>query len=161
MPQHDGMRRRPIELLALFALACSSKPPRPGTEVVRPDESGGASSAGGSTSLEPVPDPLFNSGGAGGSTARQQNLISLRIEPTDALLDVPRGQSRQLSYRALGRLEDDPDNEVDITARTVFYVPDRYLVAGFPPDGSSTLHTQLPSNGEFAQSGGRFTVQAQ
>ncbi|HKO90154.1 MAG TPA: hypothetical protein VJU61_03315, partial [Polyangiaceae bacterium] len=112
--------------------------------------------------MEPVPNPIFNPDGAGGSgPAREQNLVSLRIEPVDAVLEVPRGQSRELPFRALGRLEGAPDTEIDITARTVFYVPDQYLVATFPEDGSATLHTRVPTASEgFAQQGGQVHVLA-
>jgi WD40 repeat protein len=52
--------------------------------------------------------------------------------------------------------------EVDITARTIFYVPDNYLVGGFPADGSATFTTRLPvKTTDPPQRGGKVTVQAQ
>jgi hypothetical protein len=102
-------------------------------------------------------------GGSGGSVSYvEQNLIEFRVEPADVVLNVQLGQAEELEYRAYGRYADDPDTEVELTERTVFYVPDNYLVAGFPADGSSTLTTRLPVDAEDAQQrGGTLTVRAQ
>src|SRR5688572_12982404 len=84
-------------------------------------------------------------GGSGGTTGEQppaeQNLIALRIEPADAALSVALGQTASLEYRAYGRLATAPDTEIELTERTVFYVPDNHLVARFPADGEGTLTT--------------------
>src|SRR5262245_21039562 len=70
-------------------------------------------------------DGLFpvEDGGAGGSDVhfQEQNLVALRIEPADAVLDVALGESKPLAYRAFGRFESDPAIEVELTERTVFY----------------------------------------
>ena len=92
----------------------------------------------------------------------EQNLIALRIEPADQLLKVQLGQAGTLDYHAYGRFASAPDTEVELTERTVFYVPDNYLVAGFPSDGTHTLSTRLPSGPSDAQQrGGTLTVRAQ
>lgn len=104
----------------------------------------------------------IDSGSAGGAPAVEQNLIALRIEPVDATLVVARGETATLEYRAYGRFANDPDTEVDLTERTVFYVPDNYLVASFPQSGEGTLTTRAPSSAnDPAARGGRLTVRAQ
>src|SRR5690606_35808857 len=51
---------------------------------------------------------------------------------------------------------------VELTERTVFYVPDNYLVASFPADGRGPLSTRLPTSPTDAQQrGGTLTVRAQ
>src|SRR6187549_3541298 len=88
--------------------------------------SGGASGAptiGGSSSGGTFPMPEGGSGG-GAPEYEEQNLIELRIEPAEALLAVALGESEELDYRAFGRFATRPDEEVEITDRTVFYVPD-------------------------------------
>jgi hypothetical protein len=102
--------------------------------------------------------------GVGGSDQEyvEQNLIELRVEPSDALLNVALGQTEQLEYRAFGRFAADPGTEVELTDRTVFYVPDNYLVGSFPSNGGSTLSTRLPVDpGDPEQRGGTLTVRAQ
>ena len=111
--------------------------------------------------------PIFTGGdgndGLGGtSSSAPHNVSSLRIEPADAVLDVPMGSSIEQVFKAYAVFEDAPDQEVDITGQAVFYVPDNYLVASFPADGSSTLTTRVPAaDGEPAQRGGSLTVRAQ
>lgn len=101
-------------------------------------------------------------GGTGGAEYEEQNLVELRIEPADAVLEVTLGESKQLEYRAFGRFASDPSTEVELTERTVFYVPDNYLVAGFPASGAGTLSTRLPLSATDAQQrGGTLTVRAQ
>jgi hypothetical protein len=85
----------------------------------------------------------------------------MRIDPEDALLVVARGKSTPLGYHAWATMEGS-STEVDITSRTVFYVPDNYLVGSFPADGSATFTTRLPNTTNQApQRGGKLTVQAQ
>lgn len=133
------------------------------------DGEGGSSGAGtggtdpslaGMGPLFPVPE-----GGSGGTTSTEfveQNLIEFRVEPADATLNVALGASAELAYRAFGRFDSDPTTEVELTSRTVFYVPDNYLVASFPGDGEGTLTTRLPSDSADAQQrGGTLTVRAQ
>ncbi|HTV17545.1 MAG TPA: hypothetical protein VMG12_02710, partial [Polyangiaceae bacterium] len=107
--------------------------------------------------------PVEN-GGAGGSDVQyqEQNLVEFRIEPADATLDVGLGEAKELVFRTFGRFESDPSTEVELTERSVFYVPDNYLVAGFPGNGAGTLTTRLPSSATDAeQRGGTLTVRAQ
>lgn len=90
-----------------------------------------------------------------------QNIVSLRIDPENAALMVKRGESATLAYHAYATMEGGSD-EVDITARTVFYVPDNYLVGSFPSDGSARFSSRLPSSDSpYPQRGGQVTVQAQ
>jgi hypothetical protein len=130
------------------------------------DGIGGTENAGGATGLGGN-GPIFNGGdgniGLGGSSNEPHEILSLRIEPADAVLDVSVGSSIQQAFTAHAVFADAPGQEVDITGQAVFYVPDNYLVASFPEDGSSTLTTRVPAPGtaEPAQRGGSLTVQAQ
>src|SRR5262245_39404258 len=78
---------------------------------------GGSPSLGGSGGFFPIGDDA----GVGGRPQEyvEQNLIEFRIEPADALLAVALGHAEQLEYRAFGRYAADPDNEVELTERTV------------------------------------------
>ncbi len=90
-----------------------------------------------------------------------QDIVSMRIDPQDAVLVVERGKASTLSYHAYATMQG-ADAEVDITSRTVFYVPDNYLVGSFPADGSATFSSRLPvSAGDPPQRGGKVTIQAQ
>src|SRR5262245_3355164 len=84
--------------------------------------SSGAPTVGGNSSGGTFPIPEGGSGG-GGTEYEEQNLVELRIEPAEALLAVSIGQAEELDYRAFGRFASNPDEEVEITERTVFYVP--------------------------------------
>ena len=160
-----------------LALACGSSG-KPGQSLIG---AGGTSSQGGEGGLgaagttgelrsNPDVGPDFGpdvggDGGTGGSSEPavvEQNLIAFRLEPANQVLKVQLGQAGTLDYRAYGRFASDPDTEVELTERTVFYVPDNYLVGGFPSDGSHTLTTRLPSDSADAQQrGGTLTVRAQ
>lgn len=129
------------------------------------DGRGGVGSAGGAAGQGTGPDFTGGAGniglGGAGNTA-QRNILSLRIEPEDAVLDVSPGSSVNQAFTAYAVFEDAPGEEVDITRSAVFYVPDNYLVASFPADGANTLSTRLPaSDAEPAQRGGSLTVRAQ
>jgi hypothetical protein len=120
---------------------------------------GNVSNNGGSAPIFPIGD-----GGTGGTepTYQEQNLIEFRVAPADVVLQVALGQSEEIEYRAFGRFASDPQTEVELTERTVFYVPDNYLVAGFPADGDNLLSTRLPADSSDArQRGGTLTVRAQ
>ena len=159
----------------LVALGCGSSS-REGESWVGGGQ-GGSNAGGGTSGSGPgaggVPvlsqadaGGLFpmDDGGTGGSDTQyqEQNLVEMRIEPADAVLAVALGESKQLAYRAFGRFASDPSSEVELTERTVFYVPDNYLVASFPADGQGTLSTRLPSSASDAQQrGGSLTVRAQ
>jgi hypothetical protein len=110
-------------------------------------------------------NPFVNGGeggiGVGDDELLQRKIVSLRIEPENAVLDVALGGSVEQAFKAYAVLESHPDQEVDLTAQTVFYVPDNYLVGSFPADGSSTLTTRLPAtDADPPQRGGLLTVQA-
>jgi hypothetical protein len=110
--------------LVSCAWACSGDPEQ-GATIGDGGTGNGDSGAGGAGNGE-VPPPNgtgglgFNDfpigdGGTGGSENTEyveQNLIELRIEPLDAELEVPLGESRTLAYKAYGRYAVDPDVEV-------------------------------------------------
>jgi hypothetical protein len=161
--------------LASWAWACSSDP-EAGTTIDGIDGEAGASAGGASGSNGENPSagstgglgfnefPIEQGGSAGSSNEEyvEQNLIALRVDPADATLSVPIGEARTLEYKAYGRFAGEPDVEVELTERTVFYVPDNYLVAGFPASGEGTLTTRLPSaSGDASQRAGLLTVRAQ
>jgi hypothetical protein len=157
-----------------LVIGCGSSA-KPGQSLIAaggsgPDGAGGSGLAAGGSAGELLsngnfgPDFESSMGGDGPSEPAivEQNLIALRIEPADQLLKVQLGQAATLDYHAYGRFASDPDSEVELTERTVFYVPDNYLVAGFPSDGAHTLSTRLPSGASDAQQrGGTLTVRAQ
>ena len=94
-------------------------------------------------------------------TSLPQNIGSMRIDPQDAVLVVERGKTAPLNYHAYATMQGDI-TEVDITSRTIFYVPDNYLAGGFPTDGSATFSSRLPASpSDPPQRGGKVTVQAQ
>jgi len=154
-----------VALSLVLAAGCGGGSGGPGGNGAGSDGIGGTENAGGATGLGGN-GPIFNGGdgnvGLGGSANEPHNILSLRIEPADAVLDVGVGSSIQQAFTAHAVFADAPDQEVDITAQAVFYVPDNYLVASFPTDGSSTITTRVPASAsEPAQRGGSLTVQAQ
>jgi hypothetical protein len=78
---------------------------------------------------------------------------SMRIEPENETLEVQAGKVGTLKYKAFATLEG-IDDEVDITDRTVFYVPDNWQVGGFDK-GGPTFKTSTKD-----PRGGVLTVQA-
>jgi hypothetical protein len=123
----------------------------------------------GSSSVFGAPGPNDDGGGStacigacdGGPLASPGIFVeSLRIEPENAVVTVTAGQQVSQPYKVLARIKG-RDAEEDITGRTVFYVPDAFLVGAFPADGTSTLTTRLPaSDADPPQRGGRLTVAA-
>jgi len=95
----------------------------------------------------------------------QQNIATMRIDPEDKVIVLERGQGTTVSFRAFATMEGST-TEVEITDRTVFFVPDNYLVGKFPDDGSSLFTTYLPApptdpnNPPAPQRGGKVTIQA-
>ncbi len=111
-------------------------PPIPGCDAGDPQCEAGTSDAG---------DILFD---------------SVRIEPPNAVLTVTPGQKVTQTYRVIGKVKESPI-EKDLTNRFVFYVPDNYLVGGFPLDGSPTFTNRLPAlPTDPPQRGGKVTIQA-
>lgn len=101
-----------------------------------------------------------SSSSSGGSTATDIDEASMRIEPADAVLTVQGGQQVSQTYKLFGKLKG-TSNEIDLTDRAVFYVPDNYLVGGFPLNGAPTFTTRLPASPtDPPQRGGKLTVEA-
>lgn len=150
-------------------------------------QTGGAVSSGGTSAgyvvtTNPTGGSSGDNGDSGVSDAGDtvtyipQNLASMRLDPINPELDVVLGQPATLTFHAYGVLTSGGP-EVDITNRTAFYVPDRYLIGTFPnadpilgpdgktyifPDGNSTFTTRLPAAAtDPVQQGGVVTVQAQ
>ena len=146
------------------ALACSSS----GENA----EFGSSGTGGDSSSVNHVDVGEFGgspgtSGGdpgasSGGSVVGDHRAISsIRIDPQDATLDVVAGNVSTKDYRVFGRFEGD-SQDTDITARAVFYVPDNYLVGGFPSSGAPKFSTRVPlMASDPAARGGVVTVRAQ
>jgi WD40 repeat protein len=96
---------------------------------------------------------------AGGLTAG--TLSAVHIVPANAMLTVKAGAQVTQTYQVLG-IVDGMSPEVDVTSRFVFYVPDNYLVGGFPANGGPTFTSRLPmAPTDPPQQGGTLTVQAQ
>ncbi len=115
--------------------------------------------SGGTTGLNPGIDPGGGSGG--GRAGGEVRVLSMRIEPASAELSVALGQSASLPFEVFGTLSTAPDEEVNLTETSVFYVPQGYLVGTFPADGSPTFSTRLPAGaGDPVQQGGAVTVEA-
>ncbi len=126
-----------------------------------------AGSASDSTKVPPVGDdgPTFpgtQSDASGGDGSGVGHVLSaVHIVPADAKLVVQAGQSASLPYTVMG-VVDGSGPEVDVTSRFVFYVPDNYLVGGFPSSGGPLFTTRLPvAPTDPPQRGGVLTVQAQ
>ncbi|HSO34888.1 MAG TPA: hypothetical protein VLT33_20305 [Labilithrix sp.] len=83
---------------------------------------------------------------------------SLRVDPADAVIDLQAGASKTQAYRVLGKKKG-TTAEVDLTSRAVFYVPDNFLVGGFPLDGKPTFTTRA-GTADAPQRGGKLTVEA-
>jgi hypothetical protein len=157
------MLRRKIGVALSVALVCGcGGDPEKGSQLGS-GSANGSGNSGGAAGSDGNPFAGGDAGfGANDGSAIDRQVIALRIEPADAVLDVSLGQAGTLEYKAFARLASDPDNEIELTNRTVFYVPDNYLVASFPGDGDNTLTTRVPSGaGELPQRGGSLTVQAQ
>ncbi len=108
--------------------------------------------------------PSFMSGSSDGGDdggGVGHSLSSVHIVPANAKVTVKAGQSGSQPYTVMG-VVDGALPEVDVTSRFVFYVPDNYLVGGFPANGGPLFTTRLPSVAtDPPQRGGLLTVQAQ
>jgi len=110
--------------------------------------------------LEAGQVPIYKYDADPNSVGVPQDIATMRIEPADSVLVVQRGQSATVSFQAFATMQVG-GGEVEITNRTVFYVPDNYLVGEFPSDGSSLFTTRLPtSSADPPQRGGKLTIQA-
>lgn len=150
-------------LALCLGFGCGSGGPSASGPAQGGSDSGGSSGGGAAgDSVGAGGGYVFTNGGSGsgGADSGEQNLIAFRVEPEAALVYLAPGESTQIEYRAFGRFTTDPDVEVELTERTVFYVPDNYLVASFPEDGAGTL--QLPADpNDSVPRGGIATVRAQ
>jgi hypothetical protein len=97
-----------------------------------------------------------SSQGAGSGT-----LSEVQITPVNDVITVTAGSTGSVTYKVTGILDGQGPAQ-DVTNRFVFYVPDNYLVAEFPPSGTPTLTTRLPVlPTDPPQQGGTLTVEAQ
>jgi hypothetical protein len=116
----------------------------------------------GNTFLTMAPAPTGDGGGGGtDATAGAGTVLSsVHIVPANATLTVQAGQTATLDFEVMGIL-DGAATETDVTSRFVFYVPDNYLVGGFPLNGAPTFTTLLPATPtDPTQRGGVLTVLA-
>jgi len=137
-----------------------------GGQIVNPinPDSGAASDGFILAAIEagPVQVYYFDAGPGG----VPQNIATMRIDPEGSAIVVQCGQSQTVAFKAFATMQAG-GGEVEITDRSVFYVPDNYLVGSFPTDGSATFTTYLPgpvtdpTNPPPPQRGGKATVQAQ
>jgi len=154
-----------VALSLILAAGCDGGGSGGGGSGAGDDGSGGTQHSAGAAGQGT--GPIFSGGGGdlgvGGDNGNaERNIVSLRVEPEDAVLDARVGTAVEQIFTAYAVFADAPDEEVDITRQAVFYVPDNYLVASFPADGSNTLVTRVPaSDAEPAQRGGALTVRAQ
>lgn len=151
-----------VALSLVLATGCGGDPKDDAT--VGGGAANGEGNSGGAAGSSGNPFVNGGEGGIGGADGAlaERKIVSLRIEPADAVIDVGLGASIEQTFKAYAVLESAPDREIELTSQTVFYVPDNYLVASFPEDGSSTLTTRLPASAaEPPQRGGALTVQAQ
>ena len=89
------------------------------------------------------------------------NIERMRIEPADSTITIERGQSATVDFRTFAVMRGF-SQEVEITSRSVFYVPDNYLAGTFPTDGSPTLTLRVPTaDSDPPQRGGKLTIEAQ
>jgi hypothetical protein len=145
-----------------LAVACESSDP-PSTFGVLdglPDASSGNTSG----ALIP-PDASIGGDGSTSVSDASSNLgdidvASVRIDPKDAVLTVEAGKVLKQDFKVFAKsITGGP--EQDFTSRFVFYVPDNYLVGGFPLDGAPSFATRLPTKSDDPpQRGGKLTVQA-
>ncbi len=118
--------------------------------------------AGPTPTTGPTTPPIGTTDGGfdGGNAAGDIVFSSVRIEPANAVLTVTPGQKVTQTFKVFGKVKDSAI-EQDLTSRFVFYVPDNYLVGGFPLDGSATFSNRLPTlPNDPPQRGGKVTVQA-
>ena len=142
-----------IGAATLTALACGSGGE---SEFGASSGSSGESSSGSSG----LSSSSSGSSGSSGATAADVDVASLRLEPADATLAVTAGQQATQGYKVFGKMKG-TSAEVEMTSRAVFYVPDNYLVGGFPADGASTFSTRLPAQStDPPQRGGKLRVRS-
>lgn len=108
-----------------------------------------------------IPPDCLGCDGGHGEGGASVIIDSMRIEPADATLTVNPGASASKAYKVFAKIKGGNGAEEDITTRSVFYVPDNYLVGGFPSNGAPTFTTRLPvASSDAPQRGGKLTVEA-
>ncbi len=155
-------------MFACVLSACSAKGPTswfeaPDTGADLPPPTADAASPPASSSDAALVIGSTSDGGvATDEASTAAGLLSgAHIVPADAVLSVNAGSQAMQTYQVLATVGD-AGTEVDVTARFVFYVPDNYLVGGFPANGGPTFTSRLPSAPtDPPQQGGTLTVQAQ
>jgi hypothetical protein len=102
-----------------------------------------------------------DSGASDGGSLSGGALSAVHIVPANATVTVRAGSQVTQTYQVMG-IVDGAGPEVDVTSRFVFYVPDNYLVGGFPLNGGPLFTSRLPMTPtDPPQQGGTLTVQAQ
>ena len=127
----------------------------------------GAGDDDGSSGSSGTFDPGNTDGGGGDDddpdaavAAGDIDTTTMRIEPADAVLTVNAGQTVTQAYKVFGKIKGS-SAEQDITSRVVFWVPDNFLVGGFPADGKPLFTSRLPAAAnDPPQRGGTLTVEA-
>jgi hypothetical protein len=97
--------------------------------------------------------PQYVSDGSTPDAAGPSIIASLRIDPKDAVLELAAGEEGTQDYRVFATLEG-ASTEIDITDRTVFYVPDNWRVGSFADNGPKFATSATEPRG------GTLTVQA-
>ena len=138
-----------------FALGLATVVAACGSEV----GADGASSSGSSG-----PQGQFPGGGDGrGGTdpgVGDVDVASMRVEPANQVFSLTPGQSTTQPYKLFGKMKGSA-TEIELTTRAVFYVPDNYLMGGFPLDGSPLFTSRLPAKADDPpQRGGVATIRA-
>ncbi len=119
-----------------------------------------ASDAGGAFLTSPAPADADGGAGSDATASAGAVLSNVHITPANATLTVQAGQTASLNFTVMGTL-DGAAVETDVTSRFVFYVPDNYLVGGFPLSGAPTFTTLLPATPtDPTQRGGVVTILA-
>jgi len=129
--------------------ACSNEAGR------RTNEPPGSISTGGGTLSLGATGGSTNLGIDGGSPTHEGDITitSIRLDPADAVIDVAPGASGSETYRVLAAINGGA--EEDITYRTVFDVPDNWLVGTFPGASKPVFMTSTKE-----PRGGKLTVRA-
>lgn len=124
------------------------------------DGSSSSGSSGESSSGLSSGQPFPTDDGGSDPAFGDVDLASMHVEPANLVLSLTPGQSLTQAYKLMGKLKNQA-NEIDLTSRAVFYVPDNYLMGGFPLDGSPTFTSRLPvAPTDPPQRGGIATIRA-
>src|SRR5262249_44714437 len=138
----------PLLLCASALSSCSSDQGERGTNA----GSGGAVPTGGSISIPGAGGtPNLNPADGGPSSGGAPTITSIRVEPADAVLDVAPGATGSETYRVFASISGGA--EQDITQRSVFDVPDNWLVGTFR-DATSPIFTTAA----MQPRGGKVTI---